>query len=334
MKITKKEWGAMPDGRAIDLYTIENAKGSSVSVTTYGGIITSIRVPDAAGQLGDVVLGYDTAAEYLADNAFLGAMIGRYANRIRAGQFTLGGETFHLTVNNRGNTLHGGGGFHKKLWDAEARADGFHLFLVSPDGEDGFPGTLRTEIVCSLSDGDELTLDMRAVSDKDTVCCLTNHTYFNLAGGGTVASHRFQIRADAYTPFDEAHLPRGTVCTVSNTPYDFRALRPLKEQVLDINFVVTDGAPCAVAENPISGRTLSVYSDLPALGFYTAGSLSPRRGRDGAQYGPCSGFCLEPQFYPDSPNNPQFPSCVLRAGEEYRHFIRYRFSADGGGRTE
>lgn len=325
--ITQKKWGALEDGRPILLYEMCNATGCSVSVTNLGGIITSIIVPDRSGILGDVVLGYDTPEEYIADSSYMGAMIGRYANRIADGKFSLNGITWNLTKNQHGNTLHGGMGFHKKLWDSEIRENSVLLHYYSPHGEDGFPGNVDVSILCTLTDNNCFTMEMTACSDRDTVCCLTNHTYFNLSGGGNTLSHLFRIYADEYTPLDGRGLPEGKICSVVNTPYDFRHERVLETPKIDINYVVQrERQYNAVVKDPNSGRKLAVSSDLPGLQFYTAGGLAPRKGKNGSTYGPNSGFCLEPQFFPDSPNIPTFPSCTLKQGELYNHTISYCFS--------
>lgn len=327
MEITQKFWGTFTDGSAVYRYKITNKKGNSVTVTNLGGIITSIMMPDASGVPGDVVLGYDSMEEYIKDDGYLGAMIGRFSNRIANGTFQLNGKTWNLTKNQSGNTLHGGGGIHKKLWKATPTEDGLLLQCKCLDGEDGFPGELHISILCSLSEDNCLTLDMKAVSDQDTVCSLTNHSYFNLASRGDILSHQFQICAEKHTPLTAKLLPEGTIRPVEGTEYDFREKKPLPASKFDANYVLTEGyKPCAVVTEETSGRTMTVFSDLPAMQFYAGGGLTSRRGKGGSFYGPNSGFCLEPQFYPDSPNISQFPSAHLKEGEEYHRTICYQFS--------
>lgn len=327
MEITREFWGAYTDGSAVYRYKMKNAMGSSVTLTNLGGIITSIVMPDASGTLGDVVLGYDSAEEYINDDGYLGAMIGRFSNRIANGQFQLNGRTWNLTKNRPASTLHGGGGIHKKLWNASPTEDGLLLQCRCLDGEDGFPGELDISILCSLSEDNCLTLDMKAVSDQDTICSLTNHSYFNLAGHGDIFSHEVQICAEAYTPLTEALLPDGTIRPVEGTEYDFREKRFVEKSKFDANYVLEEGyKACAVVTEPTSGRILTVFSDLPAIQFYAGGWLTSRQGKAGSVYGPNSGFCFEPQFYPDAPNIPQFPSACLKKGEVYHHVIRYQFS--------
>ena len=328
MLITSSLWGAMPDGRPIHLYRLSNTAGNSVSISDLGAAIISIMMPDAAGILADVVLGYDTAEEYLAGGAYFGAMVGRYANRIENGVFSLNGQQHFVTKNQGENCLHGGGGIHKKLWTATPSDEGLLLQLLCPHGEDGFPGNMEISVLYALSEDNLLTVDMKAVSDRDTVCSLTNHSYFNLAGQGDTLSHLFRICADRYTPFLPNMIPDGSLQSVDGTDFDFRKARPLPFGRLDINYAIPDGQELyAEAMDPASGRTLRVFSDLPAMEFYTAGGMRPCQGKAGSTYGPNSGFCLEPQFFPNSPNMPQFPSCVLRKGETYHHVIRYHFSA-------
>ena len=328
MLITSEIWGAMPDGRPVHLYRLSNASGNSVSVTDLGATIVSVIMPDASGTQADVVLGYDTVEEYLAGGNYFGATVGRYANRIGGGTFTLNGQQWNVTVNQGENCLHGGGGIHKKLWTGTVSEEGLLLQLRSPHGEDGFPGNLEISVLFTLSEDNRLTMDMKAVSDQDTVCCLTNHSYFNLAGRGDTCSHLFRIFADRYTPFLPNKLPDGTLQSVEGTLFDFRKAQPLPTGRLDVNYAIPEGQELyAEVKDPSSGRTLRVFSDLPAMVFYTAGGLSPCLGKSGSTYGPNSGFCLEPQYFPNSPNMPQFPSCVLKKGGVYHHTIQYQFSA-------
>lgn len=329
MIIYCNKWGTLPDGRSVELYTIQNTAGNSVSISTFGGIITSIIMPDASGHLSDIVLGYDTLSEYVLDDAYFGAMIGRYSNRIAHGEYTHNGTTWCLTKNQNGNTLHGGSGFNKKLWTASPSNKGLLLEYHSPHGEDGFPGNLDVSILCSLSEDNCFTMDMTAVSDQDTVCSLTNHSYFNLAGQGTTLNHLFEICAEYYTPTLPNRIPDGSIQSVTGTEFDFRQKRKLTNPKLDVNYVIPTGQKySASVTDPISGRKLTISSDLPAMQFYTAGGLTARSGKNTNQYGPNSGFCLEPQFFPNSPNTDTFPSCILKKGEVYHHTIRYLFSTN------
>lgn len=328
MLITSEVWGTLPDGSPVHLYRLSNAAGNSVSITDLGATIVSVIMPDASGNRADVVLGYDTPEEYLAGGNYFGATVGRYANRIGGGTFTLNGQQWNVTVNQGENCLHGGSGIHKKLWTGTVSEDGLLLQLHSPHGEDGFPGNLEISVLFSLSADNRLTMSMTAVSDRDTVCCLTNHSYFNLTGSGNTCSHLFRIFADQYTPFLPNKLPDGTLQSVEGTLFDFREARPLPTGKLDVNYAIPEGQELyAEVSDPSSGRMLRVFSDLPAMVFYTAGGLPACQGKGGSTYGPNSGFCLEPQYFPNAPNMPQFPSCVLKKGSVYRHTIQYQFSA-------
>ena len=328
MTITKKEWGIY-NNQALYLFTLENEHGNSVSISNLGGIIVSIIMPDRTGQKGDVVLGFDTAEEYIDDRSYIGAMIGRYANRISNATFTLNNQVWPLTPNQNGNTLHGGSGFHKKIWDYSIANNSLVLKYHSPHLEDGFPGNLDIEITYTLSDSNALTIDTRAISDLDTVCSITNHSYFNLSGHGTTRNHKFSICASQYTPCDETLIPTGQILSVKNTDLDYRAYKLLANPKTDINFVLDEDHPfSASAYDPESGRKLIVHSSLPCLQFYTAGGMSPRRGKAAQIYGPNSGFCFEPQHFPDAPNIPAFPSAVLKKGNIYSQKFIYQFCCE------
>lgn len=326
MEITCKEWGVLQDGRTVQLYSMVNRSGSSVSISTYGGIITSIIMPDRTGKMEDIVLGYDSLEEYVSDDGYLGAMIGRYANRIAGASFSMGGTLWNLTKNQGENTLHGGSGFHKKLWIANVSSERLVLSYHSPHGEDGFPGNLDVSLSFVLSEDNCFSIETEAISDRDTVCSITNHTYFNLAAKGDIFSNLFQIFSENYTPCSSSLIPDGSICSVEGTPYDFRQQRHLTEKKLDVNYVIPSGQSiCAKVVEPKSGRVLAVMSDLPAMQFYAGGGLKLRRGKGKNLYGPNSGFCMEPQHFPNSPNTPEFPSCTLKKGERYRHTIQFRF---------
>ena len=318
-------WGTLPDGRTARLFTITSDEGLTAEICDYGGIIRSFLVPDRDGVPGDIVLGYDSFEEYLRNNGYFGALIGRYANRIKGGRFTLGGTGCELTRNEGKNHLHGGGaGFDRKLWSVEdATAKGLLLKLESPGGEEGFPGSLTVTASIGFTAGRRLAIEFRAVSDRDTILNLTGHSYFNLAGSGDILDHELRINADRYTPVDAELIPTGEIRHVAGTGFDFRTPRRI-EGDYDHNFVIRPGEDaCAEASDPKSGRRLRVYTSMPGIQFYSGGMTTERRGKNGAVYGKNSGFCLEPQFFPNSPNEPAFPSCVLKAGETYIHNIVY-----------
>jgi aldose 1-epimerase len=286
-KVTVTSWDILPDGRQTHLYTLSDGTGRSVTLSDYGGIVTSVIMPDIKGVLGDIALGYDTLQEYLADDAYLGATVGRFANRIAGASFELGGKRHALTANEGGNTLHGGTGFSRKLWDAEVTDGGVRLRYMSPDGEDGFPGTLDTTVTVTFDNS--LVFDFHAVSDKDTIVSLTNHAYFNLAGGGDVLSHLLTINADDYLAVGPFAIPTDRTA-VNGTPFDFRAERPIGNGWYDHCYVLTGGAPAARVVDPASGRTLEIRTNMPAVQFYAAAWLSERRGKNGAIYTKNSGL--------------------------------------------
>ena len=349
-RVTESAFGQMPDGRAVSLYTLTNAAGMQVKITNYGGIVTSVMVPDRAGNMGDVVLGFDNLEAYLAGNPFFGCITGRYANRIAKGQFTLNGETYELATNNGENHLHGGMvGFDKKLWDAEPVENesgvGVTMTYVSPDGEEGYPGTLTTRVTYTLTDDNGLRIDYEATTDKPTIVNLTNHSYFNLKDGGasSILEHEITIHADRFTPTDEGNIPSGELRDVTDTPFDFRTATAIgaridadDEQITngygyDHNYVINredDGlATAAEVYDATTGRLLEVLTTEPGVQFYTGNHLNGSyNGKNEASYERRSGFCLETQHYPDSPNQPDFPSPVLNPGETYQTTTIYRFS--------
>lgn len=347
MNISKQPYGQTADGQSVDLYTLTNAAGVELGVTNFGGIITSLRVPDRAGAMGDVVHGFDRWDGYLRGHPFFGALVGRYGNRIARGKFTLNGVEYSLALNNGPNALHGGlKGFDKVAWQANAistdAGPGLVLRYLSRDGEEGYPGNLSVVVTYVLADPAELRISYSANTDKDTVINLTNHSYFNLAGGGDILGHEVQLFADQFTPVDANLIPTGVLQDVSGTPFDFRTptaigarINDAHEQITrgggyDHNFVVRGpmGAlrPAARATEPMTGRALEVFTTEPGVQFYTGnfldGSLTGKRG---AVYARRSGFCLETQHFPDSPNQPGFPSTVLKAGETYRSTTVFRF---------
>jgi aldose 1-epimerase len=348
--VTKSSYGVLPDGTAIDLFTLTNASGMQLNAITFGGAVTSIKVPDRKGVLADVTLGYDSLDEYVKNPPHFGALIGRYGNRIGKAQFTLDGKTYKLTANNNGNSLHGGPtGFDKRVWQAESfdKADGVGVVLTrtSPDGEEGFPGNLSVRVTYTLTNANEFSIEYFATTDKPTVVNLTHHDYFNLAGegAGDVLGHRLQIKASRYTPVDSTLVPTGHFADVSGTPLDFRDPIPLGRYInradplitlasgYDHNFVLDHPAGelsfAARIEERNSGRVMEVRTTEPGLQLYTANHLDGSKGKNGHAYAKRSGFCLETQHFPDSPNKPEFPSTTLLPGQEYRSQTVYAFSA-------
>ncbi len=317
----QQQWGELPGIGAVSLYTVENAY-IRAAVSDYGATLIRLETKDRNGSWANIILGYDTPADYAANTCYLGATVGRYANRIAQSAFPLNGETIHITPNENGNCLHGGVGFSRKLWTVEQKEGELLFRYHSPDGEDGFPGALDVSAAYRL-EGDKLVMDYRAVSDRDTVVNLTNHAYFNLNGKGTVNTQRLSIRADRYTPVDGRLLPTGELRDVAGSRFDLRQARALGTDSFDHNFVLSGGeGPAAVLQSEESGRRMALSTDLPGLQLYTGDGLN-----DGV-HPPRSGLCLEAQFFPDSPNQPAFPSCTLRAGEEYARHITLQFSAE------
>ncbi len=351
MSIIKKPFGITPEGQAVEQYILTNQKGASVSIITFGGIITSIQVPDKAGQLGEVTLGFDELAPYLEKNGSLGALIGRYGNRIAGGRFTLDGKTYQLALTNGKNHLHGGVvGFGVQVWEATPEEgngqDKLHLHLVSPDGQENYPGTLTVDVTYGFNDACELSIQYKAVTDKPTILNLTNHAYFNLAGadGRTIEDHELTLFADAITETDSGLIPTGKILPVDGTAFDFRKPRIIGEGLkdgeddinikygmgYDHNFIL--GAPfvmkkCAVLKDPSSGRIMEVTTDQPAVQFYTANQQGIP-GRSGSYFGKRCALCLETQHYPDSPNHQHFPSTVLRPGQTFNSTTIYAFKAE------
>jgi aldose 1-epimerase len=339
--VTRAPFGKLPDGTAVEAFTLRNAHGVEVRAITYGAIITSLRVPDRAGRFDDVVLGHDTLAGYVEKPAYFGAVVGRYGNRIAKGRFTLDGKTYTLATNNGPNHLHGGvRGFDKVVWKAEPAASGAGVTFTytSPDGEEGYPGTLTARVTYTLSDRDELGLEYSATTDKPTVVNLTQHSYFNLAGassGGDILGHELTIDADRFTPVDPTLIPTGELAPVAGTPFDFRKATAIGARIgqddeqlhrgggYDHNFVLDRpeaGLRRAVRlADPKSGRTMEIQTTEPGVQFYSGNFLDGTiTGKGGTVYKYRSGLCLETQHFPDSPNHPAFPSTVLRPGKEYR----------------
>jgi aldose 1-epimerase len=343
--ISKSAFGTLPDGTAVDLYTLTNADGLVCKIITYGAVITELHVPDRTGRMGDVVLGFDNLAQYLGYNPCFGAVVGRVANRIARGKFTIDGRTYTLAINNPPNTLHGGiKGFDKVVWTAEA-VDGPNgpsvvLNHVSPDGNEGFPGTLKVKLTYTLTNGNEVRMDYEATTDKTTAVNLTNHSYFNLSCKGDVLGQVLQIKASKYTPTDDGLIPTGVIADVAGGPLDFTQPKPIGRDIkkvpgktngYDHNFVIEGGGRglvlAARAQDPATGRALEVSTDQPGVQLYTANGLDGTIvGKYGQAYPRHAGFCLETQHYPDSVNQPGFPSTLLRPGETFRSTTIYRFS--------
>lgn len=350
--MTKEPFGKLADGTPVDLFTLANRKGFEAKITNYGGIVVALKAPDKNGQYADVVLGYDDLDGYIKKNPFFGALAGRYANRIGKGQFTLNGQTYKLFVNNGPNSLHGGKvGFDKKVWTAKEQlkddAVGLELTYVSADGEEGYPGKLTTTVTYWVNNDNELRIDYHATTDKDTVLNITNHSYFNLAGAGNgdVLQHVVMLNADRVTPVDETLIPTGELKAVAGTPLDFTKpmvigarIDDAKDQQMvygkgyDHNFVLNHapgelGLAARVSE-PASGRVLEVSTDQPGVQLYTGNFLDGTiKGKGGKVYGRRSGFCLETQHFPDSPNKPNFPTTVLKPGEQFKSTTVFKFSA-------
>jgi aldose 1-epimerase len=317
-------------------------------VITYGAILTELDAPDRNGQKANVVLGFKDLGNYLDHNPFFGAVAGRYANRIAKGQFTLDGKTYHLPINNGPNTLHGGRkGFDKKVWKAEPKEtpDGPSVALtrISPDGEEGFPGTLTATCIYTLGNDNSLTYEFVATTDKPTVVNLANHSYFNLAGegNGNILDHIMQINADKYTDVDDGLIPTGEIKSAKGTPLDFTTPMPIGARInqiskiggYDHNYILNSPGPkpgfCARVKDPQSGRVMEVLTTQPGVQFYSAIHLSDGLvGPGGKHYMKYGAFCLETQHFPDSPNHPDFPTTVLRPGEKYDQTTILKFSAE------
>jgi aldose 1-epimerase len=348
--ISQAPFGNTPDGTPVAIYTLRNSKGMEARIMTYGGIVVSLKVPDKNGKLGDVVLGYDDLDGYLKATPYFGALIGRYGNRIGGAKFTLEGKTYTLATNNGPNSLHGGlKGFDKVVWKATSlvTADGpaLQLTYFSKDGEEGFPGNLKVTAVYTLTDNNELRLDFTATTDKPTVCNLTHHSYFNLAGqgNGDILGHEVYINSDKTTPVDKELITTGKFASVDGTPFDFRKPTTIGARIndpdtqlqygpgYDHNWVINKpmgklGLQARVYE-PTSGRVMEVFSTEPGLQFYTGNSLDGSiTGKGGKVYQRRTGFCMEPQHYPDSPNKPMFPTTELKPDQAFQNTIIYKFS--------
>jgi len=340
-RVTREQFGKLPDGGSVELFTLTNRHGIEVRAMTYGAIITSIRTPDRHGTSADIVLGFDSLGGYLAGSPYFGAVVGRYANRIAGGRFTLDGVTYRLARNNGPNTLHGGTrGFDKVLWSAQPfqtdSTSGVVFQYESRDGEEGYPGTLQVKTTYALTDDNELDIEYEAVTDKATPINLSQHTYWNLHGDGRgdILDHVLTLNASAYTPVDSTLIPTGKLSSVDGTPFDFRKPTAIGARIdandeqlrraggYDHSFVVRRSGPglvhAAQLVEPTTGRTLDVWTTEPGVQVYTGNFLDGTiTGKDGRKYARRGAICLETAHFPDTPNHPSFPSAVLRPGQEF-----------------
>lgn len=347
--IEQTVFGHFPDGRTAHLFTLRNAAGMTVQVTNYGGYIVSWTAPNRAGKQENITLGLPTFADYLKGSPSLGPIIGRFGNRIANARFTLDGQAYTLAANNGKNHIHGGrAGFAQKLWaatPANGSQPALTLRYTSPDGEEGYPGTLAVTVTYTLQTDNALRIDYRATTDKPTVVNLTNHAYFNLSGmKRDVLNHELMIRADKYLPTDKGQIPTGELKPVAGTPFDFTKPTPIGSRIADTTdvqmrygsgydhcWVFTDPAKTlklgATLYEPVSGRQMEMYTTEPAVQLYTANHMNGTlRGKEGVAYGRRFGVCLETQHFPDSPNQPNFPTTTLRPGDTYRSTTVYKFS--------
>ncbi len=365
MQVRHQPYGTLPDGRRATLFELDDGHGLRVRLTDHGAIVVSVELPDRAGRVADVTLGYDTLEQWQHNAPYFGATIGRYANRIARGRFTLDGRTYTLATNDGRNHLHGGRrGFDQRLWTAEpiqaADRVAVRLTYRSPDGEEGYPGQLDATVVYTLTPDRTLRIEFTAETDRPTVVNLAHHSYWNLAGhaAGDILGHELWLAADEYTAVDDELIPTGELRPVRGTPLDFTQPTPVGVRIAQVpggydhNFVLrgasargaavgADADPGALAAGkdtlwpaarlvePRSGRWLELYTDQPGVQFYSGNFLDGRvTGKSGVRYGRHAGLCLETQRFPDSPNHPEFPSAVLRPGERYRHVMVHRFGAE------
>jgi len=348
--VTKAAFGKTADGKAVEIYTLTNSRGVEAKIITYGGALVSLKVPDRSGKLGDVVLGFDSIGDYEKHTAYFGALIGRFGNRIAKGKFTLDGKEYTLAVNNGENHLHGGiKGFDKVVWTGRPFSDpagaNLELTYLSRDGEEGYPGNLSVMVTYTLTEKDELKIVYSASIDKATVLNLTHHSYFNLAGAGNgdILGTQLMINADRFTPTDNGSIPTGDLRAVKGTPFDFTKPTAIGARIdqndeqlkfghgYDHNWVLNkkgmELSLAATAYNPTTGRFMEVYTTEPGVQFYSGNFLdSSIKGKIGQDYPRRSGFCLETQHFPDSPNEPKFPSTVLKSGQKYLQTTIYKFS--------
>lgn len=348
--VSQASFGQSPTGAPADLFTLTNANGVIVKITNFGGVITEIHTPDKNGVFADINLGFDHIEPYYTDAPYFGALIGRFGNRIAKGKFTLDGVNYQLATNNGNNHLHGGvTGFDKVLWDAATftaeNSVGLTLKYLSADGNQGYPGNLQVTVIYELTNDNEILVKYHAVTDKATPINLTQHAYFNLAGKGDILNHEITINADRFTAIDAEAIPTGELPLVENTPFDFRSARLIGERIndddeqikngsgYDHNFVLNKTSAkelslAARVSEKNSGRVLEVFTQEPGVQFYSGNFLTGALTGKGWNYTRRSGFCLEPQHFPDSPNQPTFPNTILRPGEEYTSVMSYKFSVE------
>ena len=349
-RLSSHSFGKLSDGREVSAFVLKNANGMSVQILDLGGVIASIEVPDSSGNFADVTTGFDYPQPYLDGAGYMGAIVGRYANRISGGTFSIDGIDYSLAKNNGNNAIHGGlVGFDKKIWDAEYAVGLFdsklELSTFSPDGEEGYPGRVEVSVTYTLNDQNQLTIDYSATSDKATIINLTNHAYFNLDGhqADSILEHEVMLNANHFTPIDESSIPTGVILDVAGTPLDFRQRKAIGLEIesedrqmtfgsgYDHNFVINhseSGRVSLAAEvySPNSGRVMKVYTDQPGVQFYTGNFLNGKLvGKEGAVYGRRSAFCLETQHFPDSPNKPTFPSTILQSGDQFASRTIFEF---------
>jgi aldose 1-epimerase len=318
------------------VYTLKNESGFEVSITNYGGAITSLKTPDRHGNFGDIVLGFESLDDYATNPRYFGALIGRHANRIARGRFSLNGVAYQLPCNNGANHLHGGfKGFDKRIWTVREDQNTLQLTYFSKDGEENYPGNVTASVDYTLFDN-ELRTSYRATTDRDTIVNLTNHSYFNLRGAGTILDHELMLNADHFTPVTKDLIPTGEIKPVAGTPMDFRRAKAIGAELAEVaggydhNFVLNnwDGSLRLAARlyEPVSGRALEILTTEPGMQFYSGNFLDGSLiGKGGFAYEKYTGLCLEPQHFPDAPNHLNFPSTILRPGEEYKHISVYRF---------
>ncbi len=351
MEIKKRIFGVTDEGYTVHIYELGNSQGMKAAIINYGGRVVSLKVPDRNDNEADVVLGYDNIESYVKDsNTYFGAIVGRHANRIEGASFILNGQEYVLAKNDGNNHLHGGiKGFDKVIWNADIikknNQEQLQLTYTSPDGEEGYPGNLDIRVTYSVTEENELRIDYYAVSDKDTVVNLTNHAYYNLAGhdAGTILKHQLKINGESFTAINDECIPQGEIRKVYGTPLDFTTMKPIDwafssedEQFrcgkgYDHNWVLNvDGKiPEKAAElyEPVSGRTMEIYTTMPGMQFYSGNFIgNGLHGKGGAVYTDRTGLCLETQYFPNAMRHPEFPSPVLKAGSEYKHTTIYRFS--------
>lgn len=344
MSITKSLYGKTAEGKEVYSYLVDNGKGVAAEILSYGGIVSKLLVKDKNGVTQDVVLGRASLAEYENNDGYIGAAIGRHANRIANSEFELNGQIFKVGANENGNSLHGGlTGFDKKIWEVKESEPENALILTytSADGEEGFPGELKVTMKYTVTDDNSLKIEYKAVSDKDTLCNLTNHSYFNLGGheSGPIYDHILQINAECYTPNDAACMPTGEVLSVAGTPFDFRAPKPIGQDIktdfeqlnlfggYDHNFPICGRGfrPAARAASPATGITMEVYTNQPAMQLYTGNAITPGIKKGNREYQVHDAFCCETQAFPNAMAHSHFPSPILKAGEVYDHVCEYKF---------